>query len=166
MLEPNVTIFVDGSCFRDHKGNHAGYELLQQTGEDEFQTEKAKKLPQPYSAQKAKHKALSEACLSTTSRTAYINTDSAYAHGICHLFRALWQQRGFRKRDGTRIQHLTQITELMTAMMQPKQLAITKCQAHKKDNLNIMKGNSAADEAAKLVAGKIREAIMDPQSRG
>lgn len=38
-----------------------------------------------------------------------------------------------------------------------------KCQAHKKDNLNITKGNKVADEAATLAKGSTKEAIMAPQ---
>ncbi len=37
-----------------------------------------------------------------------------------------------KKSDGTPIQHGDQIIELISAMMQPKKLAIIKCQAHKK----------------------------------
>lgn len=32
-------------------------------------------------------------------------TDSAYEHGVCHLFGAVWKQQGFKKADGTPIQH-------------------------------------------------------------
>lgn len=49
----------------------------------------------------------------------------------------------------------------MTAMMLPKRLAIIKCQAHKRNGLNIMQGNNAADEAAKTVAGST-VAVMAP----
>lgn len=73
----------------------------------------------------------------------------------------VWKQRGFKKTDCTPILHLAQITDLMTAMMLPKRLAIVKCQAHGKENMSITKGNNAADEAAKTVAGS-KMAIMAP----
>ena len=60
--------------------------------------------------------------------------------------------RGFKKTDGTPIQHRDQIVELMSASLLPKQVAIIKCQAHKKNNGSITKGNNAADEAAKVAA--------------
>ncbi len=46
------------------------------------------------------------------------------------------------------IQHGDQIIELISAMMHPKQLAIIKCQAHKKARDFVMKGNNAADQYA------------------
>ncbi|KAK0136987.1 Gag-Pol polyprotein [Merluccius polli] len=81
-----------------------------------------------------------------------IYTDSAYAHGVCHLFGAVWKMRGFKKTDGSPIMHCDQIVELMLALLLPKQVAIIKCQAHKKGNDYVTKGNSAADEAAKGAA--------------
>lgn len=60
---------------------------------------------------------------------------------VCHVFGAVWKQRGYKKSDGTPIQHHAQIVTLMTTLMYPRKLAIIKCQAHKK-------GNNAADEAA------------------
>lgn len=48
----------------------------------------------------------------------------------------------------------------MTAMMLPKKLAIIKCQAHKKDGLNITKGNNAADEAAKMAANSTQAVLI------
>ena len=31
LVQADVTYFVDGSCFRDHLGNHAGYAVVQET---------------------------------------------------------------------------------------------------------------------------------------
>lgn len=45
--------------------------------------------------------------------------------------------------------------------MRPTRLAIVKCQAHRKDNMNITKGNNAADEAVKAAAGT-RLAVLAP----
>ena len=84
---------------------------------------------QPCSAQLAELKVLTEAC---KNKVANIYTESAYANGVCHLFSAVWKQRGFKKSDGTPIQHGDQVTKLITAMMFPNKLAIIKCQAHKK----------------------------------
>jgi len=51
----------------------------------------------------------------------YVYTDSAYAHGVCHLFGAIWKMRGFKKTDGSPILHCDQIVELMSALLLPKQ---------------------------------------------
>lgn len=79
--------------------------------------------------------------------------DSSYAHGVCHLFRSLWKQRGFKKTDGTPVQHLQQIKELMVTLMMPSKMAVIKCQAHQKANDFVIKGNNAADEAAREASG-------------
>lgn len=70
--------------------------------------------------------------------------------GVREVLRSRWHP----------ILHLAQITELMTAMMFPKKLAIVKCQAHKKDNTAITRGNNAANEAAKAAAAGSKMAIM------
>ncbi len=59
----------------------------------------------------------------------------AYAHGLYNLFGAVWKQIGFKKSDGTPIQHYEQICQLIYAMMLPKRLAVIKCQVHKKRTL-------------------------------
>lgn len=150
--ELDMTLFVDGSCYRDHEGNHAGYAVVNQIDTDLFEMVKAEKVPQPCSAQKAELKALTEACVLAARRTANVYTDSAYAHGVFHLFGAVWHQREFKKTDGSPIQHLTQITDLMTSMMLPKQLAVVRCHAHKKDSMNVTKGNNATDETGSTCA--------------
>ncbi len=63
----------------------------------------------------------------------------AYAHGLCHLFGAVWKQIDFKKSDGTPIQHSEQICQFIYAMMLPKRRAIIKCQAHKKGNYFVIK---------------------------
>lgn len=159
LVDPDMTLFVDGSCYSNHEGNHAGYAVVKQTGLEAFETIKTKAVPHPCLAQKAEFIALTEACTLAAESVANIYIDSAYVHGVCHLFCAVWKQRGFKKTDGPPIQHLTQITDLMAAMMLHSRLGIIKCQAHKKDNLNITKGNRAADEAAKAAHGSTQAVI-------
>ncbi len=110
---------------------------------------------QPGSAQLAELKALTVACQLANGHKANIFTDSAYAHGICHLFGAVWKQRGFKKSEWTPILHSEQICQLISSMMLPKRLAIIKCQAHKKGNDFVIKGNNAADLKAKQASGCI-----------
>lgn len=160
IVDADVDYFVDGSCFRDHVGNHAGFAVVQRDG-DNFTPVLSQHCEQPCSAQLAELKALTEACILAKNKAANIYTDSAYAHGVCHLFGAVWKQRGFKKSDGTPIQHRDQITELITAMMFPTKLAIIKCQAHKKGNDFVIKGNSAADMHAKQASG-CQLAVMAP----
>ncbi|KAK0136998.1 Gag-Pol polyprotein [Merluccius polli] len=92
------------------------------------------------------------ACQEGAGKIVNIYTDSAYAHGVCHLFGAVWKMRGFKKTDGSPIMHCDQIVELMLALLLPKQVAVVKCQAHRKGNDYVIRGNSAADEAAKIAS--------------
>ncbi|XP_054631905.1 uncharacterized protein LOC129181160 [Dunckerocampus dactyliophorus] len=79
LLNAEVTYFVDGSCYRDHFGSHAGFAVIKQEGSD-FVTIKAESCVQPCSAQLAELKALTEACRTAKGKTANVYTDSAYAH--------------------------------------------------------------------------------------
>lgn len=51
--------------------------------------------------------------------------------------------------------------DLMLAMLKPDQLAIIKCQAHKKGNDFVVKGNNKADEIAKQASG-CKTAVIAP----
>lgn len=110
LLDPVIPLFVDGSCYRDYDGNHAGYAVIKQTGPDCFETVKAKQFLRPCLARKAELKALIKACTLAKDKIANIYTDSAYAHGVCHVFGTVWKQKGYEKTDGSPIHHLTLIT--------------------------------------------------------
>lgn len=86
--------FVDSSCYKDYTGNHAGYAVVRKRGKD-FIEEKTEYCPQPCSAQLAELMALTAACVLGKGKTVNIYTNSAYAHGECNLFGAVWKQRGF-----------------------------------------------------------------------
>ncbi|XP_062905776.1 uncharacterized protein LOC134347311 [Mobula hypostoma] len=161
--EDKKVLFVDGSCYRDHDGNHAGFSVLQQDQAD-FKVIRIEACPQPCSVQLAEIRALTAACEMMEGEKVDIYTDSAYAHGVCHLFGAVWKQRGFKKSNGDPIQHCQQILDLIKALMKPKALAIVKCQAHKKGNDAVTKGNQAADEAARKASG-CTSAVIAPQEK-
>ncbi len=56
---------------------------------EEFVTVISQHCVQPCSAQLAELKALTAACQLAKGQTANIFMDSAYAHGVCHLFGAV-----------------------------------------------------------------------------
>lgn len=152
LSEVDLEYWTDGSCYRIGDKLSAGYAVVVAQGTG-FTVEKAEVIPQPASAQLAELVGLTEACLMAEGKRVTIYTDSAYAHNVCHLFGSVWKNRGFKKTDGSPIQHHAQIMKLLHAMMKPKEIAIAKCAAHKKDASKISKGNRAADEAAKAVTG-------------
>uniref|UniRef100_A0AAQ6APB8 Uncharacterized protein n=1 Tax=Amphiprion ocellaris TaxID=80972 RepID=A0AAQ6APB8_AMPOC len=150
--EPDLEYWTDGSCYRMGDKLCAGYAVVKFQGNG-FVVEVAEVIPQPASAQLAELVGLTEACLLAEDKRVTIYTDSAYAHNVCHLFGAVWKNRGFKKTDGSPIQHHAQIMKLLHAMMRPKEIAIAKCAAHKSDISRVTQGNKAADEAARTVVG-------------
>lgn len=155
LKEADLEYWTDGSCYRIGEKLSAGYAVVKAQGSD-FVVEKAEIIPQPASAQLAELVGLTEACLLADGKRVTIYTDSAYAHNVCHLFGAVWKGRGFKKTDGSPIQHHDQIVKLLQAMMKPKEIAIAKCAAHRTDMSRITQGNKAADEAAKTVTGAVK----------
>ena len=77
-------------------------------------------IPKPASTQLAELVGLTEACLLAEGKRVTIYTDSAYVHNVCHLFGSVWKNQGFKKTDGSHIQHYAQIMTLLHAMMKKK----------------------------------------------
>lgn len=75
--DASVIYFVDGSCFRDHLGNHADYAVVQRSLNGSFVKVKSE-IPQPCSDQLAELKASTVACKLGKDRMVEIYTDSAY----------------------------------------------------------------------------------------
>lgn len=95
-IPADLTLFVDGSCFRDATGSHAGYGIVQLHNNDHtFETLQSRKLAQPCSAQLAEIKALTAACKLAEGQSLNVYTDSAYTYGVCHVHANIWKQRGF-----------------------------------------------------------------------
>lgn len=108
--------------------------------------------PFPNLAQPSWRKALTAACKLASNESCTVYTDSAYTHGVCHVFGPIWAQRGFQRVDGSAVTHGVATSDLLYAMTLPSKLAVVKCKAHKTDDSFITKGNALADEAAKKAA--------------
>ncbi|KAI2661130.1 hypothetical protein H4Q32_030171 [Labeo rohita] len=104
------------------------------------------------SAQQAELIALAKACELAENKTANIYTDSHYAFGAVHDFRAGWQQKGFLTSAGL------QVEELLKALQLPKQVAVLKVKAHLRGGSSEVKGNTLADQAAAAAAARAAEA--------
>lgn len=55
--------------------------------------------------------------------------------------------------SGNPIKHEPEMRELAEVILLPKEVAVVKCKGHDKSESLIARGNQAADEAAKKVAG-------------
>ena len=148
----DLTLFVDGSCYRDAVGNHAGYSVVQLKDVTPFGIIQSVKVDQPCSAQLAEIEALTAACQLAKGKSLNVYTDSAWAYGVCYVYGNIWKQRGFRRADGTVISHGQSISQLLDAMHVPTALAIIKFPAHQQTDTLIARGTNMADKAARQAA--------------
>ena len=79
----------------------------------------AKPLPASLSAQAAELTSVIEECKLTKDKKVNIYTDSRYAFGIVHDFGTIWKP----------IAHHTLVSQLLDAVLLPKQVAVCKCEA-------------------------------------
>lgn len=153
LTDAQYTFFVDGSCFHTDTGNKAGYAVIETKSKPlTFEEVMSVPLPQPCSAQLAEIMVLMAACKLGNGKRCTIYTDSAYAHGVCHVFGQIWAQSGFQRTDSSTITHGAAISDLLHAMSLPTKLAIVKCKAHKTDDSFVTRGNTVTNEAAKKAA--------------
>ena len=132
-IPADLTLFVDGSCFRDATDTHAGYGIVQlDSTTNAFTTIQSQKLVQPCSTQLAEMKALTAACKRAKDKTLNVYTDSTYAYGVCHVHANIWKQRGFLRADGTPVTHGEAIMDLLEAMLLPTAVAVIRCPAHQR----------------------------------
>lgn len=62
------------------------------------------------------------------------------------MFGTVGRQRGFKKTDGSPNQHEEQIIMFILLVVQPTRLDIVKCQAYRKGNDDVIRGDSTADD--------------------
>ena len=135
-IPADLTLFVDGSCFRDSTGTHAGYAVVQLNSDDQtFVSLQSCKLAQPCSTQLAEIKALTAACKIAQGKLLNVYTDLTYAYRVCHVDTNIWRQRGFCRADGTPVTHGDAIHELLGAILLPTALAMIKCPGHQKTDI-------------------------------
>ncbi len=118
--EPTVadlTLFVDGSCFRDATDNHAGYAIVQLKGDNSFSVIQATKITQSCSAQLAEIKVLTAACKLAAGKR--FNVYTAYAYGVCHVHGNIWKQTGFLRADGSPVIHGETVSAVLQSNASP-----------------------------------------------
>nr|XP_021526137.1 protein NYNRIN-like [Aotus nancymaae] len=84
-------------------------------------------------------------------KRANIYTDSKYAFLITHCHSALWKERGFLTIKGTPIVNATHISNLLQALLLPKEFAVIHCRGHRTQQDPISRGNARADAVAKAL---------------
>ncbi|XP_034734924.1 uncharacterized protein LOC117949044 [Etheostoma cragini] len=136
----------------DFKAKLSEYEDIVRV-EKELGEKRKGKLAGNQLAQAAEIVALTEACKLFKGQDVTIYTDSQYAYATTHTFAKLWSRRGMETSTGKPVQHAALLTELLSAVMLPRTLAICKCKAHTNGTDLISQGNAKADAAAKAAAG-------------
>ncbi|XP_062255780.1 protein NYNRIN-like [Platichthys flesus] len=149
LQNPDLELFVDGSasCNSDTGANQVGFSVV--TAHD---TLIARPLPASLSAQAAELTALIEACKLAKGKRVNIYTDSRYAFGVVHDFGTIWKHREFLTSSGKPIAHHALVSQMLDAVLLPKQVAVCKCDAHTSNNDPVSQGNARADAAAKAAA--------------
>ncbi|XP_069486287.1 ribonuclease H-like [Ambystoma mexicanum] len=149
-LKEGEIYFIDGSAsINPETGEkHVGMAVVRME-EDGYETIVQKRLPSHYSAQAAELTALIEALHAAKGCTVTIYSDSANATTTVHSGLSRWRRRGFRRADGSPVQHAALFTELIDALAEPSVMAVVKCQAHTNNTDAVSLGNAAADAAVK-----------------
>ncbi|XP_066440839.1 protein NYNRIN-like [Eleutherodactylus coqui] len=148
LLNPHLEMFVDGSRYQNEMGRFVtGFAVVSM---NEVLIGRA--MPPHMSAQEAELCALTEACKLARGVTANIYTDSRYAFGVAHDYGPIWRARSFLTAQGRPIKNGEAVSNLMSAIMLPKQVAIIKVKAHTRGDSLESRGNEKADGAAKAAA--------------
>ncbi|AAC59310.1 pol polyprotein, partial [Walleye epidermal hyperplasia virus 1] len=152
--KPELILFTDGS----YSKGEGGCAVVQYAPEkDTFLTVAA--CTGFTSAQTAELAAITLACQYAEDKSVNIYTDSRYAFGVLHDFGHLWQHRGFVTSAGTPIKNHEMIQKLLEAVQLPSKISLMKCPAHTKGVTLEIRGNAAADEAAKK-AVSMRQGVL------
>nr|XP_023649555.1 uncharacterized protein LOC111834465 [Paramormyrops kingsleyae] len=152
-IERTEDWFTDGCCFRhETRGLQAGYAVVVRQGDD-FVTLKAERLEGPQSAQQAEVVAVIEALKLGKGKDVTIYSDSAYAVGAVNVELSQWLRAGFLTAGNKPIKHEAEMRELAEALQLPRTVAVVKCKGHEGSGTKVARGNQAADEEAKRLAG-------------
>ena len=125
----------------------AGYAVV-----SNFETIEAKPLPPGTSAQLAELIALTRALELGKGKRIAIYTDSKYAFLVLHAHATVWKERGHLTTRGSATKYGDQILWLLEAVHLPIEVSVSHCKKHQKGNMEVVRGNQAADQAAKRAA--------------
>lgn len=158
-LQEGEVIFVDGSSKKSDTGlTQTGFSVVTAT-----KVLKAEPLPRNYSAQAAELVALAEACRLMKGKKVTIYTDSQYAFCTVHTFAQYWKNRGMVTSTGKPVTHAALLTELLSAVQLPSEVAICKCAAHTGGTDPVSLGNAFADKIAKQAAERTPTLALQKQ---
>lgn len=149
-LENNVELYINGS----YKTNRlkAGFAVVRKENNGGFLTIAHGEVRLPL-AQRAELVALQEELRRSPGETVNIFTDSAFTYFVVHRDLGGWVRNGWKTATGDSPKHEEVVQCIFELLSAPAQLAVIKVPAHKNVGTIHAKGNAAADNAAKQVAG-------------
>lgn len=143
---PELVLFTDGSSFIEQGQRKAGYAVVTL-----WDTIECQPLLPSMSAQLAELIALTRSLKIGKAKRVNIYTDSKYAYLVLHAHAAIWKERDFLNSEGPPIKY-HEITQLIQAVHEPKEVTVTHCRGHQKRMDEITEGNRRADTKAKEAA--------------
>ncbi|XP_030778093.1 uncharacterized protein LOC115894575 isoform X1 [Rhinopithecus roxellana] len=145
--DADLTWFTDGSSFVHQGQRYVGAAVTSET-----EIVWAEPLPPGTSAQKAELIDLAQALKLGKDRKLTVYTDSRYAFATAHIHGAIYRERGLLTAEGKDIKNKEEILNLLTALWEPRKLAIVHCPGHQKATNPVTRGNNLVDQTAKEVA--------------
>uniref|UniRef100_UPI00398EAA3F protein NYNRIN-like n=1 Tax=Pristiophorus japonicus TaxID=55135 RepID=UPI00398EAA3F len=123
------TVFVDGSRKYVEGLARTGWAVVNQ----DLETVESGRINGVSSAQVAELVALTRALELSENMIVNIYTDSRYTFGVVHDYMTAWGRRGFITTSGHPIKHQLRIEALLAASNKPKQVAVIKIKAHRRE---------------------------------
>lgn len=71
---------------------------------------------------------------------------------MLHAHVAIWKERGHLTTQGSPIKYGDQILRLLEAVHLPTEVLVSHCKGHQKGNMEVARGNQAADQTARRAA--------------
>ena len=147
LTHPEEIRYTNGSSFVLDGKRRTGYAVV-----SNFETIEAKPLPPGTSAQLAELIALTRALELGKGKRVSIYTDAKYAFLVLHAHVAVWKERGHLTTRGSPVKYGNQILRLLEAVHLPTEVSVSHCKGHQKRSTEVVRGNQAADQAAKRAA--------------
>ncbi|OWK64073.1 Gag-Pol polyprotein [Lonchura striata] len=158
-LEQGEIYFSDGSSRVVEGTRKSGYAIAQVSSKGDLEVLEKGKLPAHWSAQLCEIYALKRGLELLDKKCGTIFTDSRYAFGVVHTFGKIWEERGYLNSKGRDLIHREMIQSLLEALKGPEEIAVVHVRGHRKGDSLEVRGNRAADLAAKRAAQDPEESI-------
>lgn len=151
--------FSDGSSRVVNGKRMSGYAVIRVSSGEDLEVLEKGRLPVHWSAQLCEAYALKWGLELLDQKCGTIYTDSRYAFGIAHTFGKIWEERGYLNSKGKDLAHREIIKSILEALLRPEEIAVMHVRGHQKGSTLEVRGNRAADLAAKRASQDPEEPV-------